>query len=226
MSGWAGVSRSPARWAGGVALVVLAGCVGPSPNGAAPDRSAPGGPGELSGTVVLLDGSGLDGWAQAGPGRFRIEAGGAVQSEGGLGLLWYTGRTFADFVLDLDWRVTAGTDNSGVFVRFPDPGDDPWVAVRRGYEIQINDNPAGDPQKTGAVYGLQQPLASASRAVGEWNHYTIRAVGAEYTVWLNGVRVNRFVGTDPARGHTGHIGLQNHDPGSAVQFRDVRVRAP
>jgi hypothetical protein len=38
---------------------------------------------------------------------------------------------------------------------------------------------------------------------------------------LNGARVNEFDGT---RGRVGYIGLQNHDPGSRVSFRRVRVR--
>jgi len=141
-----------------------------------------------------------------------------------MGLLWYSERTFGDFVLELDWRVTTGTDNSGVFLRFPDPGDDPWVAVNRGYEVQIYDDETGDPQKTGAIYGFRGPDTSASKLPGEWNHYRIRASGNEYKVFLNAVQVNQFNSTDPQRGIEGYIGLQNHDAASKVQFRDIVVR--
>ena len=147
-----------------------------------------------------------------------------MQSYGGMGLLWYSERTFGDFVLELDWRVTTGTDNSGVFLRFPYPGDDPWVAVNRGYEVQIYDDPGGDPQKTGAIYGFRAPGTSASKPVGQWNHYRIQASGNEYTVFLNGGQVNQFNSADPRREIEGHIGLQNHDLGSEVQFRDITVR--
>ena len=115
------------------------------------------------------------------------------------------------------------TENPSVFVRFPDPGRDPWVAVERGYEIQINDDPARDPQTTAAVYGTQAPAGSASRPSGEWNHFRIRAVGREYTVWLNDVLVNHFVSADQRRGIEGHVGLQNHDADSVVDFRAIRV---
>jgi hypothetical protein len=200
-------------------LVLLAGCVvsGGDPAPGQRSEAAPGAP------VVLFEGASLAGWAQAGPGGFDLHAG-MLQSRGGMGLLWYTERTFRDFVLELDWRTTAQTDNSGVFVRFPDPGDDPLVAVSGGYEVQINDNPAGDPQKTGALYGVQSPSTRASRPTGQWNHYMIRAVGSDYTVSLNGVTVNRFTSRDPTRGLGGRIGLQNHDTASTVQFRDIRVR--
>jgi hypothetical protein len=211
-------------------VLAAAGCDG-APRGGGGPAGGPGGgggpggaaPAPGAGPVVLFDGGTMGGWSQAGPGGFRVEDG-ALRSAGGMGLLWYRVRPFRNFVLDLDWRVTAGTDNSGVFVRFPDPGADPWVAVRGGYEIQINDNPAGDPQKTGAVYGFQPAATRASRPVGEWNHFTIRAAGNEFTVRLNGVMVNRFAGTDPRRGTQGYIGLQNHDAGSSVQFRDIRLR--
>ena len=214
-----GIKASLRGFVPAAVLILLCACAGKDAgNGdaqlpeARPDKS-----------LILFDGKTLAGWSQAGPGGFRL-VDGAMQSYGGMGLLWYSKRTFGDFVLDLDWRVTAGTDNSGVFLRFPDPGDDPLVAVNRGYEVQIYDDPGGDPQKTGAIYGFQAPDTSASKPVGEWNHYRIRASGNEYEVFLNGVQVNRFSSTDSSRGREGHIGLQNHDPGSEVQFRDIVVR--
>ena len=204
------------RCVGGFVAAValtLAGCAGDADGSGA----EPGGA-----EVVLFDGGSLRGWSQAGPGHFELRDG-VLRTHGGMGLLWFSGRTFTDFELDLDWRTSDRTDNSGVFVRFPDPGRDPWVAVERGYEIQINDEPARDPQTTGAVYGAQAPARSASRPSGEWNHFRIRAVGPEYTVWLNDVLVNHFVSVDPRRGLEGHVGLQNHDVDSAVDFRAIRV---
>jgi hypothetical protein len=171
--------------------------------------------------VSLFDGRTLDGWSHAGPGGFDV-ADGVLRTRGGLGLLWYSAREFTDYELRLRWRVTAATDNSGIFVRFPDPGDDPGVAINRGYEIQINDNPAGDPQKSGAIYGFQQPGASASRPANNWNDYRIEIGGDRYRVWLNDRLINDFTSTDPTR-TGGHLGLQNHDPDSSVEFRDLTV---
>ncbi|WP_433872858.1 3-keto-disaccharide hydrolase [Saccharopolyspora sp. CA-218241] len=173
--------------------------------------------------IRLFDGHSLRGWSQAGPGGFDVE-GGKLVSRGGMGLLWYSERTFADYELRLKWRVTAETDNSGVFLRFPDPGQDPWVAVDRGYEIQINDNPGGDPQKTGTVYNFQDPFRTASKPVGKWNEYRLVVVGQRYRIYLNDVLVNDFTSTDPARGTEGHVGLQNHDPDSRTEFRDIWIR--
>jgi 3-keto-disaccharide hydrolase len=56
-----------------------------------------------------------------------------------MGLLWYAEKKYNDFVLKIDWKVNRKNDNSGIFVRFSDPDNDPWIAVNTGYEIQIDD---------------------------------------------------------------------------------------
>ncbi|SEQ13939.1 Type 1 glutamine amidotransferase (GATase1) [Streptomyces sp. yr375] len=196
----------------------------------------------------LFDGTSLDGWRQAGPGSFTLSDDGTLTSTGGMGLLWYADRSFGAYSLKLDWKTTTGApsgtddddsgdhnsgddnsgdDNSGVFVGFP-PSDDPWSAVDNGYEIQIDATDV--PEKTtGSVYGFRSAdLKKRDRALnppGEWNTYEIRVVGERLRVWLNGVQINDFTNTDPARSlRDGHIGLQNHGADDQVSFRDVRIR--
>jgi hypothetical protein len=165
----------------------------------------------------------LQGWEQAGPGSFSVEDDGVIESHGGMGLLWYRAREFEEYVLHLDFRLTDVSNNSGVFVGFPDVAGDPWVAVREGEEVQINDNPDGDPQKTGAIYSEQPAQRSASNPVREWNANDIVVADGAVTVYLNGTQVNHWVADDPnVTIDDGYIGLQNHPP-TAVQFRDVRV---
>ncbi|MFF7385257.1 ThuA domain-containing protein [Streptomyces griseoluteus] len=174
----------------------------------------------------LFDGSSLEGWRQAGPGSFTLSADGTLTSSGGMGLLWYAASGFSSYSLKLDWKVT-GDGNSGVFVGFP-PSDDPWSAVDNGYEVQIDATDV--PEKTtGSVYGFQSAdLAARDRALnppGEWNTYEIRVEGERLRIWLNGVPVNDFTNTDPARSlRDGHIGIQNHGADDQVSFRDVRIK--
>ncbi|UXY33842.1 ThuA domain-containing protein [Streptomyces albidocamelliae] len=174
----------------------------------------------------LFDGTSLDGWRQAGPGGFTLSDDGTLTSTGGLGLLWYTPSSFGSYSLKLDWKA-AGDDNSGVFVGFP-PSDDPWSAVDNGYEIQIDATDV--PEKTtGSVYGFRSAdLKKRDRALnppGEWNTYEIRVQGERLRVWLNGVKINDFTNTDPARSlRDGHIGIQNHGTGDDVSFRDIRIK--
>jgi hypothetical protein len=168
--------------------------------------------------VTLWDGHTLDGWKMAGPGKFVMQDG-ALKTTGGMGLLWYAAREFEDFRLEFEWKVDAADDNSGVFVRFPDPGDDPWVAVNQGYEIQICDT-APDKHNTGSVYSFQGPTATPTRPAGEWNQYRITVRGQRYMIEVNGILVNEF---DGERGERGYVGLQNHSDEDAVSFRNLKA---
>jgi hypothetical protein len=178
-------------------------------------------------SLHLFNGARLDGWRQAGPGGFRVENG-MIVTQGGMGLLWYSGREFGNFELNVDWKVTKKSDNSGIFVRFPaptvshEPGGDPKVAIEQGYEIQIDDEGAPDGHmihKTGAIYGVQPPEKIASRQPGEWNTFRIRVEGQIYNVALNGEPV--IINFKGNRSIRGHIGLQNHSPEDQVFFRNI-----
>lgn len=181
-----------------------------------------------------LGNGGLAGWQMAGQGHFIELGGGIIESVGGIGLLWYTREQFEDFVLRVDFRLSNGNDNSGIFVRFPalgkaDPANDWKAAVTDGYEVQIdnsgfnpNTNAFDDPlHKTGAIYELA-PSTAVMPAPGQWHTYEIEAVGPKVTVRLNGQQVSQL--TNGSRSSKGHIGLQNHHPGSTVQFARLRVK--
>jgi hypothetical protein len=170
------------------------------------------------------------------PGHFQVEDGALVAYPGtDLGLLWYTKPAPNDFVLELEWRLGAADDNSGVFVRFPDPDakgydNTAWVAINFGFEIQIDERgmPDGAPDHTtGAVYN--QPNQDYTRVVanppGAWNTFEIEAQGQTYTVRLNGKQVTRYVNADVSRGNPSpaYVGLQTHT--GHVAFRNIRLRS-
>jgi hypothetical protein len=186
--------------------------------------------------VLSLLNPALDSWQMAGSGRFNVVGSNTVESEGGIGLLWYTKEEFANFLLTVQWRSINIFDNSGVFLRFPalgnqNPAEDWKLAVYQGYEIQIDDrgydpntNTTGSPlHMTGAVYQLAPATKLASRPLGEWNTFEIEAVGPDIKVRLNGESVS-YLANPQGRPLKGHIGLQNHHPGSRVQFRSVFVK--
>ncbi len=175
----------------------------------------------------LFDGTAesLARWQHAGPGGF-VYANCELLSYGGLGLFWYD-QEFGSYSLKLDWMIPAD-DNSGIFVGFPKPGDDPRVAVNQGYEIQID--PTADPdQQTGAIYNFQAPdqekRDAALKPPGEWNTYEIVVTGQNIKVYLNGVLINDFHSTDPNRDLTqGYIGIQNHGGGDDAYYRNIRIK--
>ena len=196
--------------------------VGDGGDAACQDPSTPD-----DGFRMLFDGTptSVDEWVMAGPGGFALQEDCSLLSQGGLGLLYHPD-SFESYRLKLDWKL-AGDDNGGVFVGFPSPGDDPWVAVDNGYEIQID--ATDDPDSTtGAVYDFQAPVADARDAAlnppGEWNAYELVVTGDRVRVVLNGVEVNDFTSTEDNRldGLT-HIGIQNHGGGDEVFYRDIQV---
>ncbi|RZQ64444.1 DUF1080 domain-containing protein [Amycolatopsis suaedae] len=177
---------------------------------------------------MLYDGTAasLSGWKQAGPGSFQQQADCSIRSVGGMGLLWFN-EEWGAYSLKADWKVD-GDDNSGVFVGFPDPGNDPWVAVNSGYEIQIDATDAPE-RTTGSVYNFQSAdIAKRDAALkppGQWNSYELLIRGQRITVVLNGTVINEFTSTDPNRDLTqGFVGLQNHGNGDDVSFRNVQIK--
>jgi cytochrome c len=176
----------------------------------------------------LFDGTenSLGNWKQAGPGSFQYQADCTILSAGGMGLFWFN-EEFHEYSLKLDWKMT-GDDNSGIFVGFPDPGNDPWVAVNQGYEIQIDATDA--PEKTtGSIYDFQSAdIAKRDEALnppGEWNSYEIVVRGQTIQVVLNGVVINEFLSTDPNRDLSqGFVGIQNHGTDDQVFYRNIRIK--
>lgn len=182
----------------------------------------------------LFDGKDLAGWEMAGPGRFVVEDG-MLKTEGGMGLLWYTGEKFGNTTIRVVFKTTSPKSNSGVFIRLPEKPKDPWYGVHNGYEVQID--AAGDEWHcTGAIYSLSKATARPQKPQGEWNTMEIVLQGDRTVVKLNGQVVNDFRGDQPVpprkmwyepvrgpRAEVGYIGLQNHDAASTVYFKEVSV---
>ena len=178
------------------------------------------------------------------PGKFVIRRG-ALESRPGtdIGLLWLNRPTPARYVLRLEWMRSSSSDNSGIFIAFPNPEGEgydnaAWVAVNFGFEVQIDETaaPDGAPiHRTGAIYSFKGPTDGPVVVfpVGEWNHYEITVDGANITVALNGTVINRFAfNGDPQSPRRGlastpqdarFIGLQTHT-GRAL-FRNIQWRA-
>ena len=212
--------------------------------------------------TILNSEADLARWAQAGPGKltWNTTDGGFARTSGGLGMPWYPVKDYGDFALRFQWRDsgTGSTGNGGAFVRFPNPteavtrtaanrypcqvgsaqSDPAWVAIFCGHEIQVNDNQASEPQKTGSVYNFS-PLNATQAKVqpkGTWVDYEIKVVGQTYTISRNGEVLQVFENTpgkqssrsgDPSttdRQFTrGYVGLQNHTDSDVIDYRNVRV---
>jgi hypothetical protein len=206
-----------------------------------------------TGFTLLFDGLTTNGWQMStirnqpgrdNPGRFVVKRG-ALESQPGtdLGLFWFTTAAPRNFVLKLEWMLTRPDDNSGVFIRFPNPEGEgydntAWVGVNLGLEIQIDDTARPDGagmHRTGAIYTFKAPdLLLASRGVGDWNQFVITANEQTYDVVMNGTPIiSGFAfGGDPAfprralpstAAEPRFIGLQTHT--GRVLFRGIQWKA-
>jgi hypothetical protein len=177
----------------------------------------------LPGFVSLFSDDALKQWRQCGPGRFVV-TNGVATGEGGMGLWWYAGRQFTNFVLRGEFVQEQEIADSGVFLRFPDPGQDPWVAVHQGHEMEIGDPAPQDPTwRTGSIYPFAASTRANTKPLGQWNTFEITCNGQEYTVRINDDVVTRW--TDPqARTAHGFIGLQNYNDHKTVRHRNLRIK--
>ena len=188
-------------------------------------------------TKVLFDDLHFVNWKMAGAGDFLLFDG-ALESIPGndLGLLWHTAPLPKDFLLSVEWKRYRDDDNSGVFLRFPNPdgkgyNNTAYVGVDFGYEVQIDEKGGTEFQKTGAIYNevAQNKQPVIAKPVGEWNLFEIEVKGDDYKVNLNGQLVTSFKNANPNRGLPGSpvspafMGLQSY-PGKRVAFRNIFVK--
>jgi hypothetical protein len=117
-------------------------------------------------------------------------------------------------------------------------GQGPWFAVHHGYEVQICDA-SDEYHRTGAIYSLAKAAPIPNQQPDNWKTMVITLKGNLVLVDIDGKHVTTFDSEskdvrserkwyepkwEPKRPRSGYIGLQNHDPGDVVYFREVSVR--
>jgi hypothetical protein len=167
------------------------------------------------------------GWNHYGPGYFELdETTGVLKSRGGMGLFWYSVKEYGDFELQLEFKTTDETTNSGVFVRVPGvPSSDDYIY--HSFEVQIDEAGRGI-HETGAIYDAEAPSIAAAKPPGEWNHCKITFQRNHLEVELNGTKVIDWEAEPRGKvrdfAARGYVGLQNHDDRSPVYFRKIYVK--
>lgn len=114
----------------------------------------------------------------------------------------------------------------------------PWYAVHHGYEVQICDA-ADEWHRTGAIYSLAPAEAAPPATPGDWRTLTVTLREQLVEVEVDNRHLTKFDAAapvrrqrrnwfepkrEPTRPTSGYIGLQNHDPGDVVYFRNLAVR--
>jgi len=139
-----------------------------------------------------------------------------------------------DLVVEYRWAPGAKPGNSGLFSRI----NGQPRALPRCVETQLKHGSAGDiltlqgmnmstnqPRSffiknhalAGDIAGVNK-LEDKEKAPGEWNRVEIQARGSQYTVWMNGQKINEATDIEVT---SGPVGLQSE--GGEIHFRSVNV---
>ena len=91
----------------------------------------------------------------------------------------------------------------------------------KGYESEVNNSPT-DPVRTGSLYGIVKIF---DKLVDDdtWWTQNIRAEGQHIVIKVNGKVVVDHMETKNLY-TSGYLALQQHDPGSVVHYRNLRMR--
>ncbi|MEM7306846.1 MAG: DUF1080 domain-containing protein [Planctomycetota bacterium] len=174
--------------------------------------------------ALLVPGS-LDGW-HAAPGgswewRDDVLVGTSSESERRHGLL-ISDRTYSDFEAHLEFRAVRGC--SGFYFRVEEVEQAVGVL---GFQAEVEPNlETGGLYETGGRAWVVKPDPDEMRDVyfpGEWTTMTVRAVGGDVDVHVNG-HPSASLRDDPGR-REGHLALQLHGGQDLhVEFRRLEVR--
>ena len=188
----------------------------------------------------LFNGKDLTGWKHVGPGEMTVTDG-LIETNGGMGLLYWTGGKIGHCKLRVVFKMRDFNDNSGVFIRIPLEPREPWMPVHYGYEVQIDNHPEAsgkdDYHITGTLYSLTKPLAKPTKPGPEWNTMLITIDGPRTIVEVNDVKVTDYREGEPVptrkfdfepqlgpRPNEGFFGLQNHSKDDVVFFKEASIQ--
>ena len=183
------------------------------------------------GFVSLFNGKDLTGWkANESPETFKVEDGKLI-ANGKRSHLFYVGdvknHDFKNFELKAQ-VLCKPNSNSGIYFHtaFQDKG---WPD--KGFECQVCSNAYSDPRKTGSLYAVKD-VAEAPAKDDEWFDYHIIVKGKSVTTKINGKVAVEWTQPDDYspkqfKGRilsSGTFAIQGHDPGSRVEYKNIRVK--
>ena len=169
------------------------------------------------GWIRMFDGKTLNGWkASEHPENWKV-IGGVIDAGGPRSHLFYMERECGDCEFKADVKLARGS-NSGMYFRA-----EFMTGWPRGYEAQLNNSFEADPRKTGSLYRCKDITERLIPDDDTWFTQHVIARGNHIVIQLNGRTVVDFV--DGKNTYTkGYLALQQHDPGSHVQFRNLMMR--
>lgn len=129
--------------------------------------------------------------------------------------LW-TKKRYKNFEMECQFRFGDGTVDSGIFIR------NGKEQIQIGISGSLKRDMTASPYIAGKGYPVEAKGVAELLKLHDWNTLKIKAVGANYTTWLNGKQVMTY--TSETAVDEGPIGIQLH-PGRvmSIDYRDIRL---
>ena len=147
------------------------------------------------------------GWYKAEDGILKIQNG--TKKKGSI--LW-TKKKYRDFVMEFDFRFGEGIVDTGIHIR------NGKEQIQIGISGSLKRDMTGSPYIAGKGYPVEAEGVKELLKAKDWNKMKIKAVGGQYTVWLQDKQVMTYK-SDTAI-EEGPIGIQLH--GNRVMSADFR----
>jgi hypothetical protein len=186
------------------------------------------------GYVNVFNSQDFTGWQGATDNYEVVD--GAIQCKEGKGGVLYTADEYADFKVQLEFRLPPG-GNNGLAIRYPGgTADAAYIGMT---ELQVLDTEHErytkiDPRQAhGSVYGMIPAYRGYLRPTGEWNFQEVTVKGTKIKVELNGnvildadvADVKEFMANKPHPGRflsRGYFGFAGHN--EPVAFRRILIK--
>lgn len=129
-------------------------------------------------------------------------------------ILW-TKKAYRDFIFEFEFRFVSGRVDSGIHLRNRDQ-------IQLGISGSLGRDMTGSPYIPGKGYPVEAENVDRLLELEKWNQTKIRAIGPNYTVWLQNEKIMNY--TSDTSINEGPIGVQLHENREmAIDFRNLTV---
>lgn len=150
-------------------------------------------------------------WYTADDGILSIKSGPDKKGS----IIW-TEKQYENFVIEADFKMGAGTVDSGIFLRTEKE------QIQIGISGSLKRDMTGSPYIPGKGYPVEAEGVKDILKLSAWNTMKVQADKKVYTVWLNGQKVMEYESESAIE--KGPIGIQLHaGKDMAIEYKNITV---
>ena len=151
------------------------------------------------------------GWYTAEKGVLSIQNGPKQKGS----ILW-SKKQYRNFVMEFEFKFGKGVVDTGIHIR------NGKEQIQLGISGSLKRDMTGSPYIAGKGYPVEAKGVKDLLKAKDWNKMKIKAVGGQYTVWLQGKQVVTYNSSSAIE--KGPVGIQLHGKRvMSAQFRNLRL---